>query len=137
MNEELTKRTDEVLLNMLRAIDGSMSYADEDTCKAVDNFTCLYKLRQKDCETELQRESDCKKLELETKKFENGVEQEQIQRKAAKSQLWLQAIGLGLSYTFRSFVASSCLYMDATGRVIGSALGKATLGKWVEKTEKL
>lgn len=128
MNEEIIKKSDEVMLSMLDQMASKEDKSDEGMTALVNNFTKLTGVRQAELEH--------KKLELEREKFMRSLEQDKLNAKNSRLDTIVKTAIAGGTLAFKIYTVSSLMYLDATGKVVGSFLGKQLFGKWIDREEK-
>lgn len=107
---------------------------------AYENGRLDMELRAKEFSFETERdklELEKEKLAFEKQKFETTAELERARAGSDKVVEWAKVGAAGLGLAFRIWLSSCLMHFDATGHVVGSFLGKKTLGAWVDRTEKL
>lgn len=128
MNEEIIKKSDEVMLSMLDQMASKDDKSDEGMTALVNNFTKLTGVRQAELEH--------KKLELEREKFMRSLEQDKLNAKNSRIDTIVKAGIAGGALAFRVWLSSCVMHYDAAGKVVGNFLGKQTFGKWIDREEK-
>lgn len=135
MNEEIVKKSDEVMLSMLDQMASKDDKSDEQMAALVNNFTKLTGVREAELEHDklkLERE----RFELDKRKFEKALEQDKLNAKNGRLDTVVKAGIAGGALAFRVWLSSCLMHYDGTGKVIGTFLGKQTFGKWIDREEK-
>lgn len=121
MNEEIVKKSDEVMLSMLDQMASKDDKSDDEMTSLVNNFTKLTGVRQ---------------IELEYKKLEREQEHDKLDAKNRRLDTIVKTAIAGGALAFKLYTVSSLMYFDATGKVVGSFLGRQLFGKWIDREEK-
>ena len=159
MREDIQNKMDDVIMDHLEKIEEDGVAADN-AGKLVSNLRSLYSLRQKDEETENNRERwtydngradeefrlkehelelNQRKFDFEQKRYEieselrresNQIEREKL--KATKIGEGVRAISAGAGLVFNTWLSSKVLMLEETG-VVGSFIAKKVFGSMLGK----